>query len=168
MSQPLTCMMIFSAALLGCTTVSIPASRAQAEPSISGKYCVTAGKGLQLLAARPNADKTLEFGLSVWFDSGMHCGVTGKATPTEKGWRYESDLDSADPDEHCKIDINVTDGVIVANADKVARCASACGGGVRIMDITFPPASQESTSLADDALTPDVFFNTGCKETPSP
>ncbi|MBI2234223.1 MAG: hypothetical protein HYU57_04385 [Micavibrio aeruginosavorus] len=168
MSQPLTYLMIFSAALLGCATVSIPASTARAEPSISGKYCVTAGKGLQLLAARPNEDKTLDFGLSVWFDSGMHCGVTGKATPTEKGWHYQSGLDSPDPDEHCKIDIAVKDSVIVANADTTARCASACGGGGRIFDIAFPPESRESTSLAEDALTPDVLFNTACKNSPSP
>jgi hypothetical protein len=168
---------LFSAALISGSAISLatdtdktPASKTTSS-SLSGEYTVRAAPpatALQTLAVKPNADGSIEFGVSVWFESGQNCGVIGTAKSTGPGqWRYEDSLTSDIEDDRCAIDITqAKDGKITLNADAAAQCKSACGGGAAISDITFPDGSQTSSAPAGDVLSdPEKFFN---PQVPSP
>ncbi|MGZ9109021.1 MAG: hypothetical protein ACXW4B_09400 [Micavibrio sp.] len=163
---------LFSAALIGGIGLSLatdtpPAApeKAQATTSISGKYCVSAGSAVQLLAARPNDDGSLDFGLSVWFENGQQCGLMGKAQPGKNGgWRFEENMKSANEEERCGIDITTAaDGKVIVNADEAASCRFACGGGAAISNLEFPPDSLENRRASSDLLSdPETLYNTAC------
>lgn len=160
---------LFSAALIGGMGLSLAsdtkpaASPAKSPESISGKYCVSAGPAIQVLGAKPLEDGTLQFGLSVWFEGGQHCGLTGKAQPNPAGgWRYEENIDSENEEERCGLDIKTVNGEIVVNADEKAACSSACGGGVAISNITFPQKSLENKRAVSGLFDPETLYNTTC------
>lgn len=164
---------LFSAALIGGVGLSLTADRGQAasdakaEDSVAGRYCIAAGPAIQLLGAKPNEDGSLQFGLSVWFESGQHCGVIGTAKPNPAGgWRYEENINSENEQERCAIDIKPVDGGVFINADENASCRYACGGGVAIYNLAFPPQSQESKRAASGLFDPETLYNTTC--TPKP
>ena len=167
---------LFSAALIGGMGLSLatdtkpapqPANEAKAPESITGRYCVSAGPATQLLGAKHNSDGTLEFGLSVWFESGQHCGVIGNAKPNPAGgWRFEENINSENEEERCGIDIKMVNGEVVVNADENASCRSACGGGAAISNLTFPPQSLENKRAAAGLFEPETLYNTTC--TPKP
>lgn len=171
---------LFSAALISGSAISLatdtnttaaPKASPSTTSTLSGEYTVRAAPpatAFQTLAVSPNADGTIEFGVSVWFEGGQNCGVIGTAKPTGKGaWRYEDSLTSEIEDDHCAIDIKQgADGKITLNADAKAQCKSACGGGVNMTDIEFPNGSQTSSAPATDVLKDaEKFFN---PKTPSP
>ena len=165
----------FSAALIGGmglarATDTPPAApeKTPAPTSISGKYCVSAGTAVQLLAARPNADGSLDFGLSVWFENGQQCGVMGKAQPGKNGgWRYEENIASANEEERCGIDITAVGDKVIVNADEKASCRFACGGGAAISNLEFPADSLENPRAPSDLLTdPETLYNTTCAPKP--
>jgi hypothetical protein len=166
---------LFSAALIGGMGLSLATDMPPAAPektaapaSISGKYCVSAGTAVQLLAARPNADGSLDFGLSVWFENGQQCGVMGKAQPGKNGgWRYEENITSANEEERCGIDITTVGDKVVVNADEKASCRFACGGGAAISNLEFPADSLENPRASSDLLTdPETLYNTTCAPKP--
>ena len=167
---------LFSAALIGGVGLSLatsdappaPAPSPQSPASISGKYCVSAGTAIQLLAAKPNADGSLDFGLSVWFENGQQCGLMGKAQPGKNGgWRYEENMSSTNEQERCGVDFTSVNGKVIVNADEKASCRSACGGGAAIYNLEFPPDSLENPKAPSDLLTdPETLYNTTC--TPQP
>jgi hypothetical protein len=168
---------LFSAALISGSAISLATDNntaAAPKPgptTLSGEYTVRAAPpatAFQTLAVSPNADGSIQFGVSVWFEGGQNCGVIGTAKPTGKGqWRYEDSLTSEIEDDHCAIDIKQgADGKITVNADAKAQCKSACGGGVNMTDIEFPSGSQTSSAPAGDVLKdPEKFFN---PQVPSP
>lgn len=163
---------LFSAALIGgmapsyATDAKAPVETAKAPDSISGKYCVSAGSAIQLLAAKPNPDQTLDFGLSVWFENGQQCGVIGKAKPAPGGWRYEENIDSKNEEERCGITFKTVNGTVVVNADEQASCRFACGGGAAISDLQFPAKSQESKRASSSLFDPETLYNTTCQPQP--
>jgi hypothetical protein len=168
---------LFSAALISGSAISLAtdtgtdAAPKATSSTLSGQYSVRAAPPAtanQILAVNPNADGTIQFGLSVWFESGQHCGVIGTAQPNGKGkWRYEDSLTSDIEEDRCAIDITQgADGKITLNADAKAQCQSTCGGGVAISDIEFPNGSQTSSTPAGDILNDaEKFFN---PKVPSP
>jgi hypothetical protein len=141
-----------------------PDPKNESSASISGKYCVNGadGKGLKLFMAQPSSEQSLNFGLSVWFESGQHCGLVGNAKAIGGGWRYTPKSNSGDPSKDCILDINVRDGEIIVNADAAGQCLESCGGGSAISDIRFPLASKESTPVSRTDFEPETLFNTAC------
>lgn len=159
-----SCCMLF-AALIGCTAVPVSQTHAA---DISGQYCVgpEAGKtAFKIFSALPAADGGLDFGVSVWDESGRNCGVAGHALASASGWRFEQNIDSSTEAERCALDITVTDGVITVTADPNASCKSACGINVAISTEVFPAASKQDKVLTNSDLAPENFYNTQC---PSP
>ncbi len=165
---------LFSAALIGGMGLSLASDTKQADSasvatqtkspeSISGKYCVSAGPAVQVLGAKPLDDGSLQFGLSVWFESGQHCGLTGTAKPNAAGgWRFEENINSENEEERCGLDIKSANGEIIVNADENAACRSACGGGAAISNITFPEKSQENKRAVSGLFDPETLYNTVC------
>lgn len=172
MNRNVSFLVLFSVVALGSLACSSAADSAPPpeNTAVSGKYCVTGaeGKGLKLFAAQPSTDKSLNFGLSVWFESGQHCGVIGNAKAVDGGWRYTPKSNSGDPAKDCILNISVADGEIVVNADANGQCQESCGGGAAISDIHFPLAAQESQTIEREAFEPETFFNTECTPPPAP
>lgn len=161
-----SCYFLFAAALMGCNSLSMAQSTETAPPApVSGKYCVGPEAGqtaFKLFSALPAEDGSLDFGISIWSESGQNCGVAGKALPTPAGWRYESNLKSAKPEERCALDITSKNGEITVTTDPKASCRASCGANLAFANEVFPAASQKSPSVAKEDLTPDAFFNTAC------
>lgn len=164
---------LFSAALIGGIGLSLTSDSGQAASDattadpVAGRYCIASGPAIQLLGAKPQENGDLQFGLSVWFDSGQHCGVIGTAKQNPAGgWRYEENMTSENEEERCGIDIKPVEGGVFINADEKAACSFACGGGAAISNLAFPPQSQESKRAASGLFDPETLYNTTC--TPKP
>jgi hypothetical protein len=112
-----------------------------------------------------NEDDSLDFGLSYWFASGAHCGISGQAESTGRNqWRYESNLD--DPEKSCAVDISIQSDMVFFDADPVASCRWDCGASARLIGVTLPLSSAEGHRITQEDLNPEYMFNTPCGVAP--
>ncbi len=127
--------------------------------------CVTYSEVSNAFSYIVQDDKSLDFGLSYWFGQGAHCGIIGNAKPTETGWRYENDMDAADPRRSCAFDITIEDDMLVFDADPAASCRMECGAHAQMRGIIMPFCALEGgNNVTASALDPEVVFNTPCRQ----
>ncbi len=73
----------------------------------NGKYCTSGrGYGEVMFLAQPKPDGGLAFGLLLSTTAGNIFSVAVRRAGS--GWRYEANMNSADPDQRCAITINRT------------------------------------------------------------
>ncbi|MCB9990065.1 MAG: hypothetical protein H6867_01635 [Rhodospirillales bacterium] len=124
--------------------------------------CVQGSKAHNVFTYIQKEDGSLDFGLSYWFASGAHCGIIGNAKKTDKGWRYESNLDSANPLERCAVNISEQQEMIWFDADEDASCRMECGAQAHLRGTMLPLDTLDTRDVSYDDLNPETFFNTPC------
>lgn len=171
-AQPNETQQTTSARLCQINTMEVAAPRTAGGTCVppyyenEGGLCVTARKSHNAFSYIVNEDGSLDFGLSYWFGSGAHCGIIGTARPTEKGWRYENNMDSADPAARCAVNISIEQDLVVFDADPQAACRSECGAQGYLRNTFIPMSAVESNHVTPDSLSPEKFYNTPCNYVP--
>lgn len=137
-----------SAELAASTGASEPSQEEAAGPTgQEGKYCLKDGKDETIFTTRPKG-KDLVFALSWWTPYDTFFGVTGTAKPASSGWRFEENLNAADPRERCAVVITAEDGGYRVSTVDGARCESLAGhNAVLYGTISFSPASRVSAKF---------------------
>jgi hypothetical protein len=139
---------------------------ALSQPAGSGGfYCVSSSKnkGTYSFALNERPDRTLEFGVSLWWPDGKNVAVIGTAWPSANGWRYE-DVTSQDPHEHCVVDIVPVNGGYSLAIDQ-ATCQSKGGFQAVPAKVAFTKEMRQS-GPANVLDSPEIFLNTLCKARP--
>jgi hypothetical protein len=131
-------------------SMGISVARAVNDPVLksaprSGVYCMKTQDELRVFAERINRDKSMTFGISLWYPNGGNFSVYGKAKPQNSGWRHEENLKSSNPDDRCAVDISLTkDGDYFLKVDPKAPCTSMAGHEVRTESVLIPKHAYES------------------------
>jgi len=131
-----------------------------------GGLCVSATEAHNAFTYTIKEDKSLDFGLSYWFNNGAHCGIIGNAKATAHGWRYEDNMDSPDPAERCAVDITIEGDAVFFDADPNATCRRECGASAYLSATFIPLSALESKNPDPPAQNPEDFYNTTCKNGP--
>lgn len=131
-----------------------------------GGLCVSATEAHNAFNYTIKEDKSLDFGLSYWFNAGTHCGIIGNAKATDYGWRYENNMTSTNPAERCAVDITIEGDAVFFDADPDAACRMECGASAYLSGTFIPLSALESKNPAPPAQDPETFYNTPCKNGP--
>jgi hypothetical protein len=126
-----------------------------ADTSQGGKYCTSGrGYGELMFLAKPKPDGGLDFGLLLSTTEGNVFSIAGTAGRAGSGWRYEADMNAADPDQRCAIKIDRTaSGTYHFSTVEGARCDSYGGhNAAPYKMITFPSSSRVGSPPATFAL----------------
>ncbi len=108
---------------------------------------------------------SMDFGLSVWFDSGANCGIIGRAKRTDSGWRYEAPRNNKNQDPPgCTVNIKIEGGHVIFATDPIDDCREECGAQAYLQDFRLPLESSEDVKITNDDLSPEKVFNTPCIE----
>jgi hypothetical protein len=145
----ITCALLIAGMIVGSGAAVL------ADTPLSGRYCTSAkGYGEIMFLAQPKPDGSLDFGLLLSTTEGNVFSVAGTARRAGSGWRYEADMNAADPDQRCAITINRTaNGTYQFSTLEGARCDSYGGhDAAPYKTLTFPPSSRVGSPPATFAL----------------
>jgi hypothetical protein len=117
----------------------------------SGRYCASGkGYGEIMFLAQQKPDGGLDFGLLLSTTEGNIFCVAGTARRVGSGWRYETDMNSADPYQRCA---RTGNGTYLFSTVEGARCESYAGyGAAPYKTLAFPPSSRVGSPPATFAL----------------
>ena len=153
------------AELSASTGAPQPAADAGSPAGLTGgKYCVFGGgNSYDMLLARPNRDGGLEFALTSWTAKGSNFSVSGTARPSGRGWRYEANMNSPDPNQRCAVVVDrMPDGGFQVVTVEGARCEANAGHGAVLYGTdTFPAASRAGD--APRSFTGETLMQVGCE-----
>jgi hypothetical protein len=100
----------------------------------SGKYCTSGrGYGELMFLAKPKPDGGLDFGLLLSTTEGNVFSVAGTARRAGSGWRYEADMNAADPDQRCAIKSIAPRAEPIIFPRSKERAATAMAGIMRLL-----------------------------------
>ncbi len=152
------------AALSASAGASPPTADAGSPAGLAGgRYCVFGGgNSYDMLLARPNRNGSLEFGLTSWTAEGSNFSVNGTARSSGRGWRYEENMNSPDPNQRCAVVIDRTsDGGFQIATVEGARCEANAGHGAALYGTdSFPAASRAGD--APRSFTGETLMQVGC------
>jgi len=117
----------------------------------AGKYCVFGnGNSYDMLLIRQQPDGVLAFGLSSWTAAGSNFSVAGSAKPSGDRWTYRDQMNAADPDQRCGVDLaQSADGTWRVTTVEGARCEALAGHGAVLYGAdVFPPRSRAGDAPA--------------------
>lgn len=143
-----------------------PLRDGQCPPSTSvneAGQCVMVTEASNVFSYIQQDNRDLRFGLSYWFGTGAHCGITGAAKYTGEGWRYESNMDSDNPQMRCALNIIPEDNAFLFRTDPDATCRMECGAQARLDGVRLPYDAVESHTVKPQDLEPETFYNTPCR-----
>jgi hypothetical protein len=129
-----------------------------------GRYCVFgSGNSYDMLLAQPNRDGSLAFGLTSWTADGSNFAVAGTARPSGRGWRYEENMTSPDPDQRCAVVFDRTpDGGFQVATVEGARCEADAGHGAVLYGTDIFPAASRAGD-APQSFTGETLMQIGCE-----
>jgi hypothetical protein len=128
-----------------------------------GFYCVNGpnNKETYSFALKERPDKSLEFGVSLWWPDGKNVAVWGIAQPSGNGWRYE-DVSSH---EHCVVNI-IPENRGYSLTINQATCQSIGGFQAVPSKVVFTEKMRQGRA-ANVVANPERFVNTRCKAKPA-
>lgn len=135
----------------------------QGSVPVGENECIHGVEIPKVIALRHFGDNQLQFGLSLWFANGHHCGLTGTAQPVgENRWRYERDINAENMDERCAVNFAREGDIIRLDADTDAACRSYCGAQAGIHNIQFDQSIKEQDFVVPEFFDMETLFEVTC------
>jgi hypothetical protein len=147
---------------ISLTIQVFPETALPQETDQNGFYCVNgpAHKGMYSFALKERDDKTLDFGVSLWWPDGKNVAIIGLARHFGNGWRYE---DLGYP-EHCVVNIVPENGGYSLTINQ-ASCQGKGGFQAVPAKVVFTKAMKQGPA-GNLLANAETFWNAKCNARP--